>query len=91
MRPLKRYPKLYYFDENGRRIKGKNPKMRGNCSRLWGDCSDLEGECSGLEGNCTGLSGDCSGLVGNLDEISMEERKEHPEISHWAEEEKNEA
>lgn len=27
--------------------------------------------------------GNCSGLSGDLDEITEEERKEHPEIEYW--------
>lgn len=59
---------LHYF-EDGKRVEGPNPDLRGDCSDLWG--------------NCTGLRGDCTGLRGDLDdaELTAEERKKGVNIA----------
>ena len=52
---------------------------------LVGDKSKLTGDCSRLSGNCSQLSGDCSDLYGNLNEIPLDQRKEHPNLNDWVE------
>ena len=64
--------KLYHY-KDGDRIDGSNLGLSGNCTELSGDCSELSGDCSGLSGNCSGLSGD-------LNEITLEERKENSDL-----------
>lgn len=78
----KRYYILFHYYD-GEKVEGKNPWMHGDCSKLNGDCSGLFGECSNLFGNCTGLRGKCTELIGDLDKITEEERKEHPELEYW--------
>src|SRR5271157_2994591 len=67
-------------------LRGNYTGLRGNCSdRLWGDCTNLEGDCTGLYGDCSGLRGNCTGLEGNLDDIPMDQRKKHPNLTDWIE------
>ena len=54
---------LYHIND-GNKVDGTNPLMRGDCTGLSGDCSDLRG-------NCTGLRGDCSRLRGDLDDCDL--------------------
>ena len=68
---------LYHIND-GNKVDGTNPLMRGyctglsgNCSGLRGDCTGLSGDCTGLRGDCTGLRGDCSGLRGDLDDCDL--------------------
>lgn len=66
---------LYHYT-NGIKEKGKH-------SNLQGDCSNLKGDCTGLRGNCSNLRGDCTGLQGDLDEITMNERAQTPNIQDY--------
>ncbi len=68
---------LYHLND-GNKVDGANPLMRGYCGGLRGDCSELSGDCSGLRGDCSGLRGDCSelrgdcgGLSGDLDDCDL--------------------
>lgn len=43
----------------------------------------INGAHAELRGNCSGLEGNCSGLWGDLDEITPEQRSQHPYIGYW--------
>ncbi len=47
---------LYHIND-GNKVDGTNPLMRGYCT--------------GLSGNCSGLRGDCTGLSGDLDDCDL--------------------
>jgi hypothetical protein len=64
-------------------LRGDYSNLRGDCSNLRGDCSYLRGDCSNLRGDCSDLSGDCTGLQGDLDEITMNERAQTPNIQDY--------
>src|SRR5271157_1933389 len=88
MKPLKRIARELTADP----LWGDWSGLRGYCSGLWGDCTGLQGNCTKIWGDCTGLYGDCTNLVGdctdlegNLDDIPMDQRKEHPNLTDWVE------
>ena len=73
-KPLKKNQSvLYWFDADGNKQYGSNPRLlgtinpslHGDCTLLYGDCSGLHGDCTRLRGDYIGLHGDCSGLYGD--------------------------
>jgi len=56
---------IFYF-QNGVRIEGVPPCIRGNLTNISGDLTGIFGNLMGIRGNLTGISGDLTNVSGNL-------------------------
>ena len=55
-----------YFYENGKKIEGFPPHVRGDLTGVSGNLTGVSGNLSGVRGSLTGVSGDLTGVRGNL-------------------------